>query len=250
MWRSSGSTPSPSRMAEFVTLSLRECPATLWRKLISADCILDLILSIMTKCMALGENRNVDQQVNRKLRSSAQLSLHHNRPAHHPHYCGRCTDPSVDLPLHSPLTCEQDPKILELLHLRQELPSNLKRTCHPFPVENHGLGVGGADLHPNCFTLGCEPPSACCRSWLERASRTTSSAKRRDETHWSPNQTPSGPWLHLEMLSKKVMNRRSDKGKPCRNPTSTGNRSDLCRQCAPNSCSTYTETGWPLLKGP
>ncbi|KAK5601496.1 hypothetical protein CRENBAI_025217 [Crenichthys baileyi] len=40
MLRSSGSTPSPSRMVELLTLSLRECPVTLWRKLISAACIL------------------------------------------------------------------------------------------------------------------------------------------------------------------------------------------------------------------
>ncbi|MED6283466.1 Inositol 1,4,5-trisphosphate receptor type 1 [Characodon lateralis] len=32
MWRSSGSTPSSSRMVELLTLSLRECPATLRRK--------------------------------------------------------------------------------------------------------------------------------------------------------------------------------------------------------------------------
>ncbi|MEQ2227121.1 hypothetical protein ILYODFUR_034473 [Ilyodon furcidens] len=70
-------------------------------------------------------------------------------------------------------------------------------------------------------------PSACCRSWLEGASRTTSSAKRRDEIHWSPNQTPSGPWLHLEILSIKVMNRTGGKGQPCRSPTCTGKMSDL-----------------------
>ncbi|MED6273802.1 hypothetical protein CHARACLAT_010143 [Characodon lateralis] len=49
MWRSSGSTPSSSRMVELLTLSLRECPATLRRKLISAACILDLVLSVMTQ---------------------------------------------------------------------------------------------------------------------------------------------------------------------------------------------------------
>ncbi|MEQ2305618.1 hypothetical protein AMECASPLE_039613 [Ameca splendens] len=49
MWRSSGSTPSPSWMAELLTLSLRECPATLRRKLISAACIRDLVLSVMTQ---------------------------------------------------------------------------------------------------------------------------------------------------------------------------------------------------------
>ncbi|MED6262006.1 hypothetical protein ATANTOWER_013228 [Ataeniobius toweri] len=36
MWRSSGSTPSSSRMSKLLTLSLGECPATLRRKLILA----------------------------------------------------------------------------------------------------------------------------------------------------------------------------------------------------------------------
>ncbi|MEQ2234978.1 hypothetical protein ILYODFUR_036936 [Ilyodon furcidens] len=89
---------------------------------------------------------------------SAQLSFHHNGPAQRPHYCGSRTDQSVNLPLHSSLTHEQDPQILKLLHLRQELPSNLKRTSHPFPVENHGLRLGGADPHPSRFTLSCELP--------------------------------------------------------------------------------------------
>ncbi|MEQ2282049.1 hypothetical protein AMECASPLE_036549 [Ameca splendens] len=53
----------------------------------------------------------------------------------------------VSLPLHSPLTSDQDPEILELLHLRQELPSNLRRGSHSFLVENHGPGLGGADPH-------------------------------------------------------------------------------------------------------
>uniref|UniRef100_A0A8D0D0Y5 HLF transcription factor, PAR bZIP family member n=1 Tax=Sander lucioperca TaxID=283035 RepID=A0A8D0D0Y5_SANLU len=42
---SSGSTPSSSRMTELLTLSLRETPATLLRKPISAACTLDLVLS-------------------------------------------------------------------------------------------------------------------------------------------------------------------------------------------------------------
>ncbi|MED6284944.1 hypothetical protein CHARACLAT_023997 [Characodon lateralis] len=40
---------SYSQMAEILTLSLRECPSTLWRKLISAACIRDLVLSVMTQ---------------------------------------------------------------------------------------------------------------------------------------------------------------------------------------------------------
>ena len=48
MWRSSGSTPSPSRMTELLTLSLRESPDILRRKPISAACIRDLVLSVTT----------------------------------------------------------------------------------------------------------------------------------------------------------------------------------------------------------
>ncbi|MEQ2195796.1 hypothetical protein XENOCAPTIV_018531 [Xenoophorus captivus] len=94
--------------------------------------------------------------VNRELHFPAQLSLHQNRLAQRPRYCGSRTNSSVNLPLHFPLTHEHDPEILALLHLIQELPSNLKRASHPFPVENHGLKLGGADLHPSRFTLCCE----------------------------------------------------------------------------------------------
>ena len=51
--QSSGSTPSPCRMAEPLTLSLRETPATLQREPISAACTRDLILTI-------GEGRDED----------------------------------------------------------------------------------------------------------------------------------------------------------------------------------------------
>ncbi len=70
-------------------------------------------------------------------------------------------------------------------------------------------------------------PSAGRRSWSEGANKTTSSAKSGDEIVWSPNRTPSGPWLHLEILSIKIMNRTGDKGQHCRSPTCTGNKSDL-----------------------
>ncbi|KAI3369404.1 hypothetical protein L3Q82_007476 [Scortum barcoo] len=51
--------------------------------------------------------------------------------------------------------------------------------------------------------------------------------KQEYEILWFPNRTPSGPWLRLEILSIKIMNRTGDKGQPCRSPTCTGNRSDL-----------------------
>ena len=56
------------------------------------------------------------------------------------------------------LTREQDPKILKLLHLKQELSPNQEGASHLFPVKNDGLGIGGADSHPSRFTLGCTPP--------------------------------------------------------------------------------------------
>uniref|UniRef100_A0A672HIV2 Nicotinamide/nicotinic acid mononucleotide adenylyltransferase 3 n=1 Tax=Salarias fasciatus TaxID=181472 RepID=A0A672HIV2_SALFA len=49
MWRSSGSTLSSTLVTEVLTLSIRERPATLRRELISAACILDFVLSVMTQ---------------------------------------------------------------------------------------------------------------------------------------------------------------------------------------------------------
>ena len=47
--RSSGSTPSSSRMAELLTLSLKESSATLRRKLITAACTRNLVLLVTTQ---------------------------------------------------------------------------------------------------------------------------------------------------------------------------------------------------------
>ncbi|KAK0145384.1 hypothetical protein N1851_015733 [Merluccius polli] len=88
---------------------------------------------------------------------SFSLHLHHNGSVQSPHYCRCRTDPPVDLPLHPPLTREQDPEVLELLHLGQDLIPDPESALHPFPVEDHGLGFGGADSHPGHFTLGCVP---------------------------------------------------------------------------------------------
>ncbi len=107
--------------------------------------------------MTIGESRNVDWPINRELHLAAQLLLHHDRPLHWTHYCRSCTNPSVNLPFHPSLTREQDPNILKLHHLRQELSTNLKWTSHLFLTDHHGLGLGGADSHPSRFTLGWKP---------------------------------------------------------------------------------------------
>ncbi|MED6275729.1 hypothetical protein CHARACLAT_029433 [Characodon lateralis] len=41
----------------------------------------------------------------------------------------------------------------------------------------------------------------CCSFFLPLSFSAEPSAKRRDELHWSPNQTSSGPCLRLEILS-------------------------------------------------
>ena len=58
---------------------------------------------------------------------------------------------------------------------------------------------------PCSFTLGCEPRW----SRANEADRTTSSAKSRDPVLRSPNRGPTTPWLRLEILSIKVMNKNS-----------------------------------------
>ncbi len=86
------------------------------------------------------------------------------------------------------------------------------------------------------------------RSRSEGANKTTLPTKSRDEIVWPPNWTPSGTWMHLEMLSIKIMNRTCDKGQPCRSPSCTGNNLTYCRQCEPSSCS--GRTGQPLATDP
>lgn len=43
---------------------------------------------------------------------------------------------------------------------------------------------------------------------------------------WLLSMTPSAPWLHLEILSIKVMNIIGDEEQPWGSPTPTGNGSD------------------------
>ncbi|MEQ2305694.1 hypothetical protein AMECASPLE_000632 [Ameca splendens] len=87
-------------------------------------------------------------------------------------YCGGRTNQSVDLLLHSPITCEQDTKILELLHLREELPmaSDLEELILISAASHSALNR----------------PSACCWSWLEGASRTMSSAQKERQNPLVP----------------------------------------------------------------
>ena len=74
MRRSSGSIPSSSQVTELLTISLRERPATLQRKLIFRLLVSGILFSRhKPKFMTIGEGRNVDWPVNRELGFSAQL---------------------------------------------------------------------------------------------------------------------------------------------------------------------------------
>ncbi|KAI3360722.1 hypothetical protein L3Q82_012864 [Scortum barcoo] len=56
-----------------------------------------------------------------RLYSEPLLPFHHYGLDQRPQYCRHCTNPSVHLSLHFSLTLEQDPEILKLLNLGQEL---------------------------------------------------------------------------------------------------------------------------------
>ncbi|KAI3362769.1 hypothetical protein L3Q82_001823 [Scortum barcoo] len=69
----------------------------------------------------------------------------------------------------------------------------------------------------------------------------------------SQTWTPSGPWLRLEILSIKIMNRTGDVTKgssPAGVQHVLGTGLTYCRQCEPSSCSGRTETEQPLAKAP
>lgn len=69
----------------------------------------------------------------------------------HPH---NCTDLLVNPPLHQSWP-PQDLKMLQPLHLRQDLSTDLQRTSCLFLVEIQSLGFKGADPHSSHFTLSC-----------------------------------------------------------------------------------------------
>ena len=67
--------------------------------------------------MTIGEDRNEDRTVDRELCLAAQLSFRNNGAVMRTQYRPRCSDSPANLTLHSSVACEQDPEVLELLHL-------------------------------------------------------------------------------------------------------------------------------------
>lgn len=125
--------------------------------------------------MTMVEDSNVDCLVNRKLSFSGLLLLN-NRLIQQSHNCCHCTNLPTNLTLHPYFPCEQDPKIFKL-HLRQEFSSDLKGASHHDLVENHGLELGGAEMYPSWFTLGCKLPQTMLKVPAQRSQKDTSSVK-------------------------------------------------------------------------
>ncbi len=208
---SKGTPSHPTEKAHFGRLYLGSCP-----------------FGNDPKLMTIGESRNVDWQVNRELRIAAQLFLHHDRPVHWPHYCRSCTDPSVNqICFILPSLVNKTPRYLNSSTWGSNTPPTCSGQATLFRLRTMASDLEALILIPTASHSAANRPSACWRSWSEVANTTTSSAKSRDEIACSPNPTPSGPWLRLEILSIKIMNRTGDKGQPCRSPTCTGNKSDL-----------------------
>ena len=125
-------------LLKLLPLSLRLSPDTLWRKLISATWICDIILSVTTQIswpwVRVGKK---DEQ--RKHWFLARLPLCHNKLMQHPYFCWWSYNLSIFLFLYPTISREQDPQMLKLILLRERPTPDLVVALHLFPVENHGL---------------------------------------------------------------------------------------------------------------
>lgn len=77
-------------------------------------------------------------------------------------YCGCCIDLCVHFTVHGSPISEQDPKILKLVHLRQDVPSNLERAIHFFWLRNKTSDFEVLIFIPAPSLLATIHPSACC----------------------------------------------------------------------------------------
>ncbi|XP_043092009.1 protein NLRC3-like [Puntigrus tetrazona] len=110
---------------------------------------------------------------------------------------------------------EQMPELL----LSDRAPHPISEGAPSHPMEKTDF----SRLYPGSYPFGHDPDLITrvkpLHTWLQTApvpavgpgqvvaNRTTSFAKSRDDILWPPNQTPSSPWLRLEILSIKIMNK-------------------------------------------
>lgn len=111
-----------------------------------------------------------------------------------------------------------------------------KEATRPWPevdsflAENHGHQVGGASPHSHCFTLDCNTEDVGYWTQPDYLQK----AETRSETR---SEKPSVTWLHLEILSIKIMDRIT-KGSPI------GTNPVYYRQCRSESFCSSKGTEW------
>ncbi|TWW67223.1 hypothetical protein D4764_02G0002640 [Takifugu flavidus] len=151
---------------------------------------------------------------------------------------------------HHPTLMAIDPEILELLHLGQDLLSDPQKALYLFRARTMDSNLEVLSRIPAASHSVANRPRICWRSLLDGTRTTASSAKSSDEIIRPPNWTPSTPWLHLEILSIKVMNRTGDKGQPWRSSTLTGNKYDLQPAIRTKLVLLWYRDWTVLIKGP
>ena len=183
--------------------------------------------------MTIGEVRNEDRLVNRELCLSAQLPLPH--------------DGSDAAPIRLSISHSILPSLVNktLRYLNSSTWGRISSPTRRVHSTVFRLRTMDSDLEvliliPAALQSAANRSSESWRSWSDEANRTTSSAKSSDLILRSPNRTPSTPWLGLEILSIKIMNRIGDKGQPWQG----------VQPSLETSRTYYRQCGQPLSGGP
>lgn len=177
-------------MPELPQLSLRMSRLYLWY----FDCNPQL--------MAISKDENIEQLVKS---TSLPFDSHFTKTDQFSFCFSRnCTDQPFYLPPYSFLTHEQNP---------------FEATTHPhlvagnpffFSAKGNGLRLGGAYSPSTTSHTAANCPST---NWMSQLMKVTGPYRLQKAMILSPlKNTPSTPWLRLEILSIKVLTRTSDKG--------------------------------------
>ena len=157
MHTTSGSTLSSSQMEELLTLSLRESPTTLRKILILSACTCDLVFSVTS------------QSSWPYMR--AQSSFCHNSL------------------VHSFLTREQDPEVLDILHLGQDLLPTWWKLCTFSQSKTMASDLKVLILITAASHLAANWPKDSWRCQTDEGSRTTLSEKAKTRS-WGHQTKP------------------------------------------------------------
>ncbi len=122
-------------------------------------------------------------------------------------------------------------------------------TVHWFPAENHGLGFRGADPHPSCFTLSCEPIQWVQKvtNWWCHQDHIICKKQECDPQPTELQPTYNYTWRFWPLNSQTGLSTRCSPG---RGQPLPGMSLTYCRKPKYSSCFGRTEIGWPLVGTP